>query len=136
MNRSKEKYDAILIDAFGATAAPPFQLTTKEAVEKEAGLLNENGAVIVNLISSLEGEFFKAEYATYKEVFKNVYVFGVATDDKYRKQNLMLVATQNEIPSSNEEYKEYLDHLIKGDIKKSKVLTDDFAPVDFLVEFF
>jgi hypothetical protein len=121
-------------------------MTTLEAARKEYDLLAENGAVIVNIASSIEGEkgeFLRAEYTTYKQVFNQVYVFpNLISSAGTKFQNLTFVALKDkEVPSFTSENKElsgYLDHLWKGEIKMDMpVLTDDFAPVDkYLVKAF
>ena len=68
LNYSKNKYDAILIDAFKGINAP-FELTTYEALLNAKNMLNENGIVLTNIIASLEGKdskFIEYEYSTYK----------------------------------------------------------------------
>ncbi len=140
LNTTKEKYDVIFGDAFTSHYSVPYQLSTKEAVQKKFDILNENGLVILNIISSLEGkksDFFQAEYATYKSIFPQVYVFPV-TDavDAEKLQNIILVALKSkEVPSFQSidtSLNEYLGHQWKKEIHMSlPVLTDDYAPVDY-----
>jgi spermidine synthase len=145
LNRSQEKYDAIFVDVFKSYLIP-FQMTTLEAAQKEYDLLAENGVVIINIISSIEGEkgkFLRAEYATYKQIFPQVYVFpNFLLSAGTMFQNLTFVALKNkEVPSftsDNKELNGYLEYLWKEEIKMDMpVLTDDFAPVDkYLVKAF
>lgn len=54
----------------------PFELTTAQAMIKAKNCLNENGIVITNIISSLEGkeaEFLEYEYATDKQIATDNY---------------------------------------------------------------
>lgn len=134
INTSKEKYDTILIDAFKGFNAP-FELTTYEAMIKAKEMLNENGMVITNIISSLEGKdskFIKYEYATYKAVFDEVKVFAVNSDVKEQQQNIILIGIKGS-PKINEEkqneYKYLLDREIAEYESDKKVVTDDFAPI-------
>ncbi|OGZ34326.1 MAG: hypothetical protein A2Y98_00255 [Candidatus Portnoybacteria bacterium RBG_19FT_COMBO_36_7] len=145
LNRSKEKYDAIFVDVF-KTYLIPFQLTTLEAAQKEYDLLKENGVVFINIPSSIEGEkgqFLRSEYATYKKIFPQVYIFPnlyLSSGDKF--QNLTFVALKSkEVPSFTNDIRElnkYLGRLWKKEIEMDMpVLTDDFAPVDkYLVKAF
>lgn len=142
LNNTKNKYDVIFGDAFGSRYSIPYQLTTKEAVEKEYNILNDKGIIIQNIISAVEGkkgEFLRAEYATYKEIFPQVYVFLVNNKDNgYKVQNLMLVALKStDIPTfidSDPQLNEYLNHLWKNEIVLDMpILTDDFAPVDYYI---
>ena len=134
INYSKNKYDTILIDAFKGLNAP-FELTTYEAMCKAKEMLNENGVVITNVISSLEGEeskFIKHEYATYKAVFDDVKLFAVNTQDKNQRQNLILVGIKGKtnINTENEEdYKKLLETEITDFTSNSIISTDDFAPI-------
>jgi len=142
LNRTKEKYDAIFGDAFSSYYSLPYQLTTKEAVQKKYNILNDNGVVILNIISSIEGEkgkFLRAEYATYKSIFPQVYLFPVTQPD-YGSivQNIILVALKSEkdqvFNSEDLELNEYLNHLWTKKIDMDMpILTDDYAPVDYYI---
>ena len=50
LNRTTNKYDAILIDVFKSNYTLPFHLTTKEAVQKNYDILNKDGVIILNLV--------------------------------------------------------------------------------------
>ena len=139
LNRGGKKYDAILIDAFKAVQSVPYQLTTAEAVKKMYEMLTDNGVLLLNVISSIEGDkgkFFRAEYWTVKSIFANVYVITVAdANDGNTVQNLLLVALKNKkepmFKSEIPEFNGYLSHLWKKEILHNiPILTDDFAPVD------
>lgn len=134
LNYSKNKYDTILMDAFKGTNAP-FELTTYEALTNAKSMLNENGVVITNIISALEGDnakFIQYEYATYKAVFDDVRIFRVADMDVNDIQNLILVGIKGDLKmdsSKSEEYSQYLNMQI-SDFKTDKtIVTDDFAPI-------
>ena len=134
LNYSKNKYDTILMDAFKGTNAP-FELTTYEALTNAKSMLNENGVVITNIISALEGDnakFIQYEYATYKAVFDDVRIFRVADMDVNDIQNLILVGIKGNLKmdsSKSEEYSQYLNMQI-SDFKTDKtIVTDDFAPI-------
>lgn len=135
LNYSQNKYDTILIDAFKGLNAP-FELTTYESLLNAKNKLNDNGMIITNIISSLEGEnadFIKYEYTTYKKVFKDVKIFKVIKDmDEQRKQNLILIGfkdNSNIDDSKYEKYKKLLDNEII-DFKSDKgIVTDNYAPI-------
>ncbi len=139
LNRTHKKYDVIFGDAFGSYYSIPYQLTTKEAVQKTFDALEENGAVILNMITAIEGDggmFLRAEYATYKAVFPQVYLFPVqSSDDGTRVQNIMLVALKNpaspSFTSSDPILEPFLRHRWTKEVANDvPLLTDDFAPVD------
>ncbi len=143
LNKTQKKYDIIFGDAFGSHYSIPYQLSTIEAVQKEYGILNNRGVVIMNVISSINGEngqFLNAEYATYKKVFPQVYLFPVQNptndiNNGYQVQNIMIVAIKSDQPakldSADPVLNGYLKHLWKEDITINlPILTDDYAPVD------
>lgn len=139
INRTNEKYDVIYGDAF-QSMSPPFQLTTQEAVKKYYSVLNNNGVILVNIISAIEGgqgEFARAELATFKTIFPQTYLFPITNPTEGNKvQNIMLVALKSpQIPSfknKDNTLQTYLDNVWKKEIPNDiPLLTDDYAPVDF-----
>lgn len=140
LNKNENKYDVIFKDAFNSYYSIPFQLTTKEFIEREYNSLNDNGVVFVNIISAIKGkdnEFLNLEYNTYKSVFNKVYLFKVnLSADNNSLQSVVLAAikgNKNEsLYDKNEEYEELLNNKIEEDFKiKNDILVDDFAPVDY-----
>ena len=134
LNYTKNKYDTILIDAFKGLNAP-FELTTYEALKNAKDALNDNGIVITNIISSLEGEesdFIKYEYSTYKKVFDDVKIFKVTDAKENDKQNLILVGFKGNKNINEEKYNEYeglLVREVKDFTSDKKIVTDDYAPI-------
>lgn len=140
LNTYQGKYDVILGDAFTSYYSVPYQLTTKEATQKMFDLLTDDGIVILNTISSIEGDkglFLRAEYATYKSIFAQVYLFPVdAPTNGTAIQNVILIALKTSEPpsfkSENAEINSRLQHLWQKPIAADvPVLTDDFVPVDY-----
>ncbi|MCD4735965.1 MAG: fused MFS/spermidine synthase [Bacteroidales bacterium] len=140
LNRCNKTYDAIFVDAYKSQLTIPYQLTTKEAIIRMYESLHDQGAVFANIISVLDNtknHFLRAELATYRDVFPQVFLFAVKDPtDKGCLQNFMLVAMKSEeLPLSNSEYPEidiYLRNLVTGSIPIDlPILTDDFAPVDY-----
>ncbi len=144
INREENKYDAFFMDAYKSMITVPFQLTTKEAIQKIYDILNEDGVVLANLISTLSHKsnaFLRAELATYKSVFPQVYLFAVqypnpTEKEKEHFQNFMLVGLKTGVKpslmSDNKELNEFLSHLVKINIEEDlPILTDDFAPVEY-----
>lgn len=135
LNYNEKKYDAIFIDAFKGLNAP-FELTTYEAMKKAYDSLNENGLVITNIISSIEGEesdFIKYEYSTYKAVFDDVKVLKVNPDiENEVEQNLILIGIKgngNIADDKETEYSELLNNEIIDFTSDKSVVTDDYAPI-------
>ena len=134
LNTTDNKYDVILIDAFKGENAP-FELTTYEAMKNARNILNDNGMVITNIISSVTGEasdFIKYEYSTYKKVFDDVKVFKVRDVDDNLNQNLILIGFKgntNIDDSKYEEYKELLDMELVDFSSDKGISTDNYAPI-------
>ena len=142
LNNNKNKYDVIFIDAFNSFSSIPFQLTTIEFVRKNLESLSDNGIVVVNIISAIDGDkgkFLRAEYTTFRKVFPQVYIFALDYPSLGQEvQNLILLATKSEkiinflgigADLSLVRYSEKLwTKPIANDVP---ILTDDFAPVEF-----
>ena len=133
LNYSDKTYDTILIDAFKGLNAP-FELTTYEAMSKVKERLNDNGVVITNIISALEGEkakFIEYEYATYRAVFDDVKLYRVRPNvNKEDTQNLILVGIKGDLEINNrEDYEELLNTEVLNYTSNKKIVTDDFAPI-------
>ncbi len=144
LNRTDKKYDAVLMDAYKSVLTVPFQLTTKEAIEAIYNSLTPDGVVLANIISTFNNEtdyFLRAELATYKSVFPQVYLFAVQYPDPDEKQmtyfqNFMLVGIKSgkefSTTSVKPELNKYLSHLVKTKIPDNlPVLTDEYAPVEY-----
>lgn len=142
LNTATTSYDVIFVDAFTSLLTVPFQLATTEAIGNMERLLNKNGVVIVNMISTIEGRgnnFFRSMYSTYKSQFSNVYIFDASTKEDTGLSNIVLVATNNpDVPippfvSTNQQWQTLLNTYHDKPIAPGMVLTDDFAPVEKLV---
>lgn len=142
LNKTQKKYDVIFGDAFSSRYSVPYQLTTKEAIQRKYDILNDDGIVILNIISAIEGEkgkFLRAEYATYKRIFPQVYLFPVKKPNNGNEvQNIILIALKSKdnqnFNDANPELNKYLQHLWKKEIDNDiPILTDDFVPVNFYI---
>jgi spermidine synthase/MFS family permease len=148
LNRETEKrkgaYEAIFADVFGSWYSIPFHLTTVEAARAMSGLLDEDGILISNVISSLRGPssgVLGGIYAALSEVFPKVLVFPASRPQpEYAgsRQNIMLVAFKSEktfaaaaaaFPGS--EAARLLSHRWTAPFNSSaRAFTDAFAPVE------
>jgi spermidine synthase len=145
LNRAEpEKYDAVLMDAFGSLFTVPFQLTTLEAVREINRVLKDDGVVIFNIGGAIEGKssgFLRAELKTYRQIFPRVYLFKVYPenpDDK--QQNLIIIACKAKnaatLESPDAEISALLSHLHdKPSENNFPILTDDLAPVEYYNSF-
>lgn len=139
VGNSKDLYDVIVVDAFSAPGSVPYQLTTVEFVSSLNRHLGNDGLVIVNLISAIvgpRGDFLRSLAATYAEIFPEVKVFQLdpAIQPKIL-QTLFIIASQERLdPSFTNEDPEialYLSGRWRKGFDKARILTDDFAPVDY-----
>jgi spermidine synthase len=138
-------YDLVFGDAFNDLSVP-WHLTTVEFSRKIRGHLTPGGAYLVNIIDDWKHALFLGAFvSTLKLVFKHVYVFCTEKDGITSGRETFVVAAAN-VPLDVSEWMP--GH--KGDFagstftpkdmeklaKKSKgrILTDDYAPVENLLE--
>jgi spermidine synthase len=154
---TRERYDAIIVDAYYAESIP-FHVTTVEFMRVLKRRLNPGGVAIFNMISSMTGtnsRLVRSEYKTIRQVFPYCGVFpilhpGEDTGDYSPAvvRNIILVAS--EAPLSPAEVRRRttarknprLPHLTElaatftgrplptDDVP---LLSDDFAPVDRMI---
>ncbi|MHB1340845.1 MAG: fused MFS/spermidine synthase [Coriobacteriia bacterium] len=143
LNGSKERYDAILIDAFKSASSVPYQLTTLESMRHCSRLLDDDGVVAMNIVASAEGpgsRFLWAEYITLKSVFPQVEVFAVYDAASPTEiQNISVIAGKSESTDllgvlgriSPDLTARRIDPAsVKATLDSIPLITDDFAPVD------
>jgi len=148
INKDKEKYDVIFGDSYNSFISVPWYLLTREWNEKVKAKLNENGIYAINFIGSIAGaksEFTKSVLNTFKISFPNFYIFAFGTNQQY-VQNVVLVGVKGELPISEDELQQKLsvgensflaDKIIpvsSFENSSSIILTDDFSPVEKLME--
>jgi len=145
LNRSSKTYDVIMGDTFNSHYSIPFHVSTLETVMRLRDRLADDGVAVVNILSTIDGDggrFLRAEYATFKAVFPQVYLFPVDDSrDGRRWQNVMLVALKSSGPapltSGSPEVDELLSHRwLKPVAADVPPLTDDYAPVDRYITTF
>jgi spermidine synthase len=138
LNRTSKKYDVIYGDAFRSFSVP-YHLTTREAAQRMHDALNDDGVVLVNLISAVEGDkgrLLRAMLATFKSVFPQVLLYAVDdAEDGTRVQNIMLVALKSgKLPKPYSTDPELNAYLFKTWIppvpQDMPILTDAYAPVE------
>jgi spermidine synthase len=153
LRRSKEKWDLIMMDAYYADTVP-FFLTTQEFFRTVAAHLNPNGVFVNNVVSQIAGpksKFFRAVYKTMGTVFPSIHVFPVPESGstyiniEVFAPNTTRTIAQADLRKKAEEMRGKVikdDQLIRrvghyhtGRVQTSDVdvLTDDFAPVDHLL---
>lgn len=138
-SRTRQKYDAILLDAYRGPFVP-FHLTTKEFYQLVKNRLNAGGVVAQNVEPSTM--FFDSVYLTMKSVFDQVEAFeadGNIVLVGYSGKRLSDEDLAHAARKSQDRYKPKYDlrELVKSrrevNVDRSaKILTDDFAPVENL----
>jgi spermidine synthase len=155
LNRAKDQYDIILLDAYYSDAMP-FHLATKEFFELAQRKLSPNGIIVANLISAVtgpSGKIVRSFVKTQRQIFPQVYIFAarrpenVSTDTV---QNVIVIAARDKqrldikdivkragalnrglFPDSVQDLAAaYYNAPLPDDVP---VLTDDYAPTDNLL---
>ncbi len=152
---SKNKYDAILMDAYTQGrygASIPYELVTKEFFQLTKDHLAPDGVLAYNIIQVLKGyntsDMVASMYRTMKEVFPQVYIFNAQTS-----LNTVMVATLKKDALSHDALKKIATDMVSTkkitfpsflerldnfqadpppNYRTSPLLTDDFAPVESL----
>lgn len=146
VKRNHELWDWIILDAFRGGYVPP-HLKTEEFYRECAARLDERGVFITNLHST--SELYYADIKTIQAVFPQVVLFAtkdrgnvIAFAVKYRTPSM---ADSGQWPTADQLRKPVFDgrldleairaeriEISSARLKTAKVLTDDFAPVEFL----
>jgi len=137
-------YHMVFGDAFRSESTVPFHLATKEAVEKVAALLDDNGVYLLNVIGSLDGEkseYPKAQLATLKSVFPFVMTLDVHNElEPQSMRNIMFIASKTPLSTAasdrgNAELLAMMSRRLDDESwgQDGLVLTDNFAPVESML---
>lgn len=153
LKQSKEKYDAIFLDAYLADymgSYVPFHLATREFFQLVRDHLNDNGIVGYNVIGQVTGwqqVVVRSMYKTMQDTFGPMYIFPAETS-----MNVVLIGSKSgKVPTLTElatqarammktgkvkmpEFFYYVSRGIRAtpDLGDVPVLRDDFAPVESL----
>jgi spermidine synthase len=91
--RGERKYDAVFEDVFGSSYSIPFHLTTKECMGAIRSLLADDGVLIINIISEINGELFAGIYSSIAAHFPSVIIFPATYPNSAAvRQNIMIAA--------------------------------------------
>ena len=134
IQHTDKTYDVIYLDAFNDLRSIPFQLTTQEFFEEIESVLNPEGAVIINALSSLakdKTDMIDALVNTVKTAFPYVKVLRVEPDmPKDAMQSLCIIAMKKPIELTSKQIEDQEINLSGESI----VLRDDYAPIERLVQ--
>lgn len=147
LQRHTELWDWVVLDAYVRNSQVPVHLTTMEFYKVVADRLSEGGVFVVNLHGG--SALFQSSVKTLAAAFPQVVflqvpdsgnVIGIAV--KFRDRDLMQLitsATTGDLPAavtSEVDYAGLKPNLRRaGDMplrRNTRLLTDDFAPVEFL----
>jgi|WetSurMetagenome_2_1015567.scaffolds.fasta_scaffold30307_3 spermidine synthase len=141
LKRSKLLFDQIWVDAFNSDYVPQ-HMTTKEFLLLAKSKLNNPGLLVQNVHN--DNKLYDAQILTFRSVFKYVYILKGE-----KSGNSIIIATDNsqfddlinnpKKPVINKIGKiDLLEQVKKYDnnpiIQKTKILTDDYAPANLLLQ--
>lgn len=145
VKRSKETWDWIILDAFRGGFVPP-HLKTEEFYRECAAKLGPRGVFIVNLHSGTK--LYHADLKTLLGVFPQVVLFAtpgtgnvIACGVKYRAPVMTKPEAWTIDPALDarlvgrvklEALRQEVAAWPEREVKRAKMLSDDFAPVEFL----
>lgn len=147
LQQSQGAYDIIFGDAFYSIFSVPSHFTTKEFFTLAKAKLSKNGIFYANILGDLSRQdhsLIFSEIKTFQEVFPNMAVFAV---DRAHSgpQNLIFVGYKNDAPTNfqslaqqkdaSDFLKKLPEHLVdlrRFDLSPYPILTDNYAPTDFL----
>jgi len=134
--------DLVVGDAFGHLVVP-WHLATREMAAEIARVLRPDGIYAQNVIDYPPDRFIRAELATVAAVFPYVALVGPADAITGKiGSNFVIVASKSPLPSGLRDKLDLVDEpvqLLQGAtlddfIDHARVLTDDYAPVDQLLQ--
>lgn len=97
VERFRQPYDMIFLDAFSSDSVPP-HLTTQEFLRAVRRAVKPNGVVVGNIWSRYSNPLYDSMVRTYQEVFDEVYILDVPVAG-----NKILLALPRRQPLSREE---------------------------------
>ncbi len=148
LQQTDQKYDLVILDAYSKSYVP-FHLMTLEFFKLVAMHLTPNGSVVSNLIAQISGDssqLLGAEVNTMQAVFPNVYTFATRGSEYPSLQNIIILASlltnrltrpafQRLASAQNLglQLESDVDNLFVPAITNQLILTDNFAPVETLL---
>ena len=150
LQKTDQKYDLIILDAYSKSYVP-FHLMTEEFFQVLENHLTPKGTIISNLIASTSGngaQLLLAEVRTMQTVYPNVYLFPVRGPDYSEPQNIEILTTLISNTLTKDDFanlaanntvvkiaslEDYVGNYLTLDTGNAPVLTDNFAPVETLL---
>ncbi|HSD12826.1 MAG TPA: fused MFS/spermidine synthase, partial [Patescibacteria group bacterium] len=142
------RYGLIFSDVYQSLIFVPYQLATKEFFLAARSRLDDDGVFAANIVGDLTASgpsFLFSEMRTFREVFPNSYFFAVQPPEPGAIRNVIFVGVNGDrrFDAAGQEALADPDGFIRGLAERriepddaalaaSPVLTDDYAPVEFL----
>ncbi|MEW6036067.1 MAG: fused MFS/spermidine synthase [Candidatus Micrarchaeota archaeon] len=129
--RANATYDLVLIDAFRGTSLP-YHLATKEYLSALRQKLSPDGLVVVNIISSVDGEkagVLDYMHGTFSSVFSDVVIIPTGNDTG-KLQNIVLIASDRDLSGFRAAH---ADRVYTGPVAEKPPLTDELNPIELYV---
>ncbi len=149
LRSSGEKYDLIVGDAYRGLRNIPPHLVTKEFFEEARERLAPGGAFMLNLIgyrAGAGGAIYASVYRTMKSVFPEILIYSTDPANPYVAQNILFFAFGDEDAERFRRVSEAMRREPRfgfaararvappGARLYGPVLTDDYNPVEYLIE--
>ena len=142
LNENQNKYDVIYLDAYRNGDAIPFQLATQEAYQKIHNSLRTDGIFLVNIIGTLEGidsRLLHSQVKTITSVFDGIKIFPVSTENKNKRQNIIIIATKGSIAENLQKPSSWMQQILSQEVQVSNIstqdnwsiMTDNYAPLEY-----
>ncbi|HTP29261.1 MAG TPA: fused MFS/spermidine synthase [Anaeromyxobacteraceae bacterium] len=133
------KYDVIYTDAYNGAYSVPWHLASREALIEMRDGLRDDGLLVVNIASGLEGEtsaFFRAFWRTSAGLFPQAAILATKKDSPSSTQNVIVVASRSVRPDFEEKLRAFEQNRYRRPVAVADVptLTDVYAPTDSLIE--
>ena len=144
----EKPYDIIYSDVYYSLFSVPSHFTTQEFFVLAKSRLSSNGVFIANFGGFLQGEgaaFILSEIKTFNSVFPNHYYFAVTSPDSTKVQNIIFLGLNDSASInvtavaqnfSGDFFAALPQKLIDEkalNIFGTKLMTDNYAPIEYLV---
>ncbi len=148
VNRNTQKYDLVFADVFNSHYSVPFHMGTVEAAQALRRAVDDDGALIMNIISAFSGAdaaMFHSIYGALAQVFPELYVFAVDRNmPRTSVQNFVVLALPRARPDIAQivqmdpamaPFSSHIQDMLASQVRETPELTvaylrDDFAPVE------
>ena len=135
LHDTKKRYDLIFSDVY--VSSIPAHFATKEFFEIAKSKLAPEGIFLANIVGDLAPNppsFVLAEMKTFRAAFPQSYFFAIKSPETQELQNFIFVGHNSErtIDFEGSEFQGKLIDTNRFDFEPHPLLTDNFAPVEYL----